>query len=41
MVEIVGSFNKPIQHFSVAIPKEENVIDVTFPFSRLDFTLLN
>ena len=31
-VEIVSSFNGPIYLFSVAIPKGENVINVTFPF---------
>ena len=30
-MEIVSSFNEPIYLFSVAIPKGENVINVTFP----------
>ena len=34
-VEIVCSFNKPIYLFCVAIPKGENVIYETFPFSWL------
>ena len=40
-VEIVSSFNKPIYHFSVAIPMGENVINVTFPFSWLGIALLD
>ena len=32
-MEIVSSLNKPIYLFSVTIPKGENVINVTFPFS--------
>ena len=40
-VEIVCSFNKPIYLFCVAIPKGENVIYETFPFSWLGFAFLD
>ena len=36
-VEIVSSFNEPIYFFSAAIPKGENVINITFPFFWFGF----
>ena len=39
-VEIVSPFNEPIYLFSVAIPKGENVINVTFPFFWFGFALI-
>ena len=39
-VEIVSSFNKLIDLFSVAVPRGENV-NVTFSFSWLGFALLD
>ena len=39
-MEIVSPFNEPIYLFSGAIPKEENVINVTFPFFWFGFALI-
>ena len=39
-VEIVSPFNEPIYLFSGAIPKGENVINVTFPFFWFGFALI-